>query len=457
LLCVAGFLLFLVVGNVGLALLLLLGPFQVLACLFALGSSFNSISLFVAMLPIAGLELLPVFYSRFVYLPLTILLLFVLTRNIPVNDSRVNRRSLSKGDAIPLVLLAASILLSTANAVAHGWTTVAFRQQVALFVEAIILVYFFCVVPTTADEIRKIVIVFCVALSAAIIVAWPAATLVGGSSAILGGITNKGGLNVFGAFLSCGAALMLGVLLRTTRASTRVALLLCLAVVLGTLVLTRSRGAWFGLGVAAVYALSRARSGWLWSVIALAGLLLLGVGQMRDVVTARVGETAGGDPSFIGRVVIWSYALKVIKSNWLLGVGFNNFRYVKHFYGYPEPLATTIRYHAHNLFLEMLADLGVLGFIGFCWLYFRTLFRLDQVVRLRTSGDWSLALGLGAALVAFGAHGLFDFVAWQYGALALLGSLLGLGARLSRLTERPVTAEQHPPNHTAETGLSSAL
>jgi hypothetical protein len=35
--------------------------------------------------------------------------------------------------------------------------------------------------------------------------------------------------------------------------------------------------------------------------------------------------------------------------------------------------------------------------------------------------------------VAYAAHGLFDYVAFQYGALALLGVLLGLGISVSRL------------------------
>jgi len=207
-----------------------------------------------------------------------------------------------------------------------------------------------------------------------------------------------------------------------------------MAVVLSTLVLTKSRGAWFGFGAAVLYALLRVRSGWLWTLVVLAVLLLLGVGSLRGILLSRAGETSEGDPSFLGRVALWVYAWKVIKANWLLGVGFDNFRYVKHFYGYPEPLWYTVRFHTHNILLEMFTDLGIFGFLGGCWLYLRTLVRLDRVVRAKSPDSWALALGLEAALVTFAAHGLVDFVVWQYGALSLLGVLLGLGISVSRLS-----------------------
>ncbi|MCX6842263.1 MAG: O-antigen ligase family protein [candidate division WOR-3 bacterium] len=262
---------------------------------------------------------------------------------------------------------------------------------------------------------------------------------------LLGGITTKGSFNVLGAFLSCGAVLLLGAFLQADKVSNRVIILLCMAVVLSTLVLTKSRGAWFGFGAAVLYALLRVRSGWLWTLVVLAVLLLLGVGSLRGILLSRAGETSEGDPSFLGRVALWVYAWKVIKANWLLGVGFDNFRYVKHFYGYPEPLWYTIRFHTHNILLEMLTDLGIFGFLGGCWLYLRTLVRLDRVVRAKSPGSWALALGLEAALVTFAAHGLVDFVVWQYGALSLFGVLLGLGISVSRLSP----AVSAPPGRVA--------
>jgi len=204
-------------------------------------------------------------------------------------------------------------------------------------------------------------------------------------------------------------------------------------VLVSTLVITRSRGAWLGFGAAVMYALIRVRSGWLWTIVVLAILLLLGIGQLRDILLSRASDTSEGDPSFLGRVALWFYAWMVFKANWLLGVGFDNFRYVKHFYGYPGEVSWIVRFHAHNVFLEMLVDLGVLGFVGFCWLYIRTVLRLDRIVRAKDPSRWAPALGLGAALVAYAAHGMVDNVSWHYGMLTLLGGLLGLSIMIARL------------------------
>lgn len=438
LLCVSGFLAFLGLGNTRLALVFLIGPFQVLAWLVAFKDSSYALALFAALLPAAGLELLPISYQRFVYFPMTILLLFVVTRGFPANGRSIERKSLDRLDTIPLVLLGASLVLATANAVVHGWTRGDLWLQAVLLVEVMVLLHFFAVAPATMTEVRTIILAYCVTLSVSIVAVRLLSVLGGGWGPLLGGITSKGGLNVLGTFVSCGAALLLGAFLQADKASTRIMMLLCMAVVLSTLILTKSRGAWFGFGAAVLYAFLRVRSGWLWTVAVLAALLLLGVGQLREVLLSRAGETSEGDPSFLGRVVLWAYAWMAFKTNWLFGVGFDNFRYVKHFYGYPGPIWWIIRFHAHNIFLEMLADLGVIGFTGFCWLYARTLIRLDRVVRAKSPDRWALALGLGAALVAYAAHGLFDFVAWHSGALALLFALLGLGIRMGRLSSPAV-------------------
>jgi O-antigen ligase len=443
LLCVSGFLAFLWLGNIQLALVFLVGPFQVLAWLVAFQDSSYLLALFAALLPAGGMALLPTPYHRYVYLPVTIVLLFLATRGAFAARRTSELRPLDRLDTIPLALLSVSLVLSTASAVLHGWTNENLWHQVLLLIEGMVLLYFFAAVPKTVKEVRAIILAFCVTLSAAAAMVLLTSVLGAGLGPLLAGITTKGGLNVLGTFLSCGAALLLGAFLQAEKASTRVIMLLCMAVVLSTLVLTRSRGAWFGFGVAVLYALLRVRSGWLWTAVVLAALMLLGVGTLREVLLSRASETSEGDPSFLGRVALWVYAWKVIKANWLLGVGFDNFRYVKHFYGYPEPLWFTIRFHTHNVLLEMLSDLGILGFVGICWLYIRTLIRLDRVVRAKSPGHWALALGLAGALVAYAAHGLFDFVAWQYGALALLGVLLGLGISVSRLSPLDRVRPEH--------------
>jgi hypothetical protein len=140
LLCMIGFLVLLGFGNTRLALVFLLGPFQVLAWLVALKDTSYLLALFVALLPATGIGLLPTSYYRYVYLPVTILLLFVVTRGVTADGRGVEResQSLDRRDTIPLALLGVSLVFATASAVVHGWTRADLWYQAALLVEVLV-------------------------------------------------------------------------------------------------------------------------------------------------------------------------------------------------------------------------------------------------------------------------------------------------------------------------------
>jgi O-antigen ligase len=447
-LCVSGFLIFVAAGKMGLALLFLAGPLQVLAWLVALRDGYHALVLFAALLPLAGMELLPYQYWRYVYYPLTVLLLFLVSRTGFVTGMPSMATPLERHDRVALALLGVALVLSTVSAVAHGWVNQNLWVHVVMLAESLALLYFFATLPRTIREVRVLCLVVGIML---LIVTVPSMLILpsaSGEGGLLGGkiIATPFGevnLNVYGSFLCSGAALLLGTGLQTQRPGARLAVLMSAVALVGFLVLTKSRGAWFGFGVATLYLLLRTRSVRLWVAASAAVVLVASLGQLREVLLVRAAETSLRDPSFLGRLLLWFYVWKVGSANWLLGVGFDNFRYVKHFYGYPFPLSFAERYHAHNIFMEMFVDLGVFGFVGFCWIYLRTILRLDRIAKTRSHDNWGLALGLGAALVAFGAHGLFDYVVFQHGALALLAVLLGLGVSVSRLS-RAAAADPTP-------------
>jgi len=440
LLCVGGFLVCLAFGRQSLGLVFLVGPVPLLAWLAAVQNERYALLFFAALLPLAGMELLPYHFWKYLYYAATGAILLMVSRTgfIVPNDARPKRPELR--DGVTLWLLAVAAVMSSASAVAHGWTGDNLSLHVVLFVEVLVLLYFFAVTPRTIDEVRRIITVFGVMLGFTVVVTFMLPAPVG-EGGILGGKIVKtpfgeSNLNVFGTFLSAGAVLLLGLAFETRGLGRRLFLLATVVLSLALLVLTKSRGAWFGFGVAVVYMLLRVRGAWLYAVAGMAAALMLPFAQLRHILLARAGETSVRDPSFLGRMLLMLYAWKVGSANWLLGVGFDNFRLVKHFYGYPEALVYTMKYHSHNLFVEMFVDLGIVGFVGFCWLFFGTVVRLHILSRRRDTPGWGLALGLAAAIIAYGAHGLFDFVAWQHGALALLFVLLGLGMSVVRLARK---------------------
>jgi len=197
------------------------------------------------------------------------------------------------------------------------------------------------------------------------------------------------------------------------------------------------------MGLAYLYILFRRRSFSLVLGTAILAFLLLSLDFFSRIIAVRTMETSLRDPSLLGRLVLWSYAWKVGRENWLLGVGWHNFGYVKYFYGFPGAPADGIRYHAHNAFLEFFTGLGVPGLVAFVWLSTRSILGLDRLARSgsgRSAGDMSVtALSLNAGIVAFLSHNLVDTTVWHYGTFLFLGVLLGLALSAERLSPvRPI-------------------
>jgi O-Antigen ligase len=135
-------------------------------------------------------------------------------------------------------------------------------------------------------------------------------------------------------------------------------------------------------------------------------------------------------PWVVGRLALWNAALRLIETRPLLGVGPDNFR---HLYGAQLGLETwDERVQANNLYLELLADVGVLGLAAFLWLTVPPLAGVARRLRAPTNDDDDdpssslLLLGLGLGVLAFLAHGVLDsFLAFTPTAL-LLWMLLGM-------------------------------
>jgi hypothetical protein len=133
-------------------------------------------------------------------------------------------------------------------------------------------------------------------------------------------------------------------------------------------------------------------------------------------------------PWVVGRMDLWGAAVRLITAHPLLGVGPDNFR---HFYGAELGLeAWDERVQANNIYLEVLADLGVLGLAAFAWVIGEP---LVAAARGGHSGSY-VAVGVGLAIVAFLVHGLLDsFLAFNPTAW-LLWLLLGIAWTCRRMT-----------------------
>ena len=240
--------------------------------------------------------------------------------------------------------------------------------------------------------------------------------------------------NPFGGFLGLVGALLAGLLLAVAldvwqkkRLPPAWVWLMGVAwlVVAGGVYLSWSRGAWLGFGAALlVMGVVLPRRG-LWGIVLLALLVGGGIGlyhtgrlpapvanrltgflaytRFEDVRGAAINNT---NYAVLERMAHWQAALEMWRANFWSGVGFGCYEAAYseyHLLNWPFALG-----HAHNYYLNLLAETGILG-LGAYLLLTGTLFvRLWQATRRLTGWQRGLALGLIGAGTQFGVHDLVD-------------------------------------------------
>lgn len=281
--------------------------------------------------------------------------------------------------------------------------------------------------------------------------------------------------NPFGGYMNLSALLAWGVLIGilTARARTglrgmsRSALLFTLFVgataVLTTLALlfSWSRGAWLGFAAgAAALLFFWPRRWWIGVVVVLLVVALFAVGLWLDVVptavTARLagfaqdltfGDVRGVDINdanyaVLERLAHWQAALSMAREHLWLGVGIGNYAAAYPAYAlinWPDPLG-----HAHNYYLNVLAETGVLGLLAYLVFWTAVLWQSGRLLAQLAWPHRGIALGLLAAWVSLSVHHLVDKL-YVNNIYVHLGVMLGLlqlasclvaGNRRERRTER---------------------
>jgi len=177
------------------------------------------------------------------------------------------------------------------------------------------------------------------------------------------------------------------------------------------MLLCLSRGAWLSFLCGAAFLLilpSRLspRRKWAFFGVMLAlGVVLLLTPGVSDIVRARVGTVFRFDfASNRTRLLRWGFALLMFLQNPILGAGYGVFALT---YRNESFLGSPGRYQlgAHSEHLQVLAETGAVGFIGWVWLW--VAFFVEGYRLQKRLGDpfWrSLVIGLMAYQVAFLVH-----------------------------------------------------
>ena len=135
------------------------------------------------------------------------------------------------------------------------------------------------------------------------------------------------------------------------------------------------------------------------------------------------------DASAMGRVHAWQVASRINLDRPLLGVGAGTFLFAWPLYAPPEAARA---YVAHNVFLEVLGELGWVGLL--CFLVFSSGAMGGAFEASRDEGVGWLARGLAAALTGYLVCSLFSGYVLSTHLYVLLG-LSASAARVARAAE----------------------
>jgi hypothetical protein len=176
----------------------------------------------------------------------------------------------------------------------------------------------------------------------------------------------------------------------------------CGAVMLVALLLSTARGAWIAaaavVGVACL--VSRARRG---VAVAAAAAAIAGVSFASSPALRAEARSMIDRGANAGRAAIYAANLDIVKDHPVFGLGYGHYdRLAKPYYD-RHPQADR-RSHAHNSFLQVAADAGVVGLAAFCLLFGVLLARGWRLVRRLETGHpelWPTAAGAWLGIVGF--------------------------------------------------------
>jgi len=215
-----------------------------------------------------------------------------------------------------------------------------------------------------------------------------------------------GNPNFYGEYLVLvlGVGAMLFIVERTRLMKVCAALIVGLQLIV--LVLTYTRGSWLGLAVGSllVCALVDLRLVWpLASIAAVAAAVVPGAGP-------RLASVFSLDRSAAFRLDLWRVALHALRDRPILGWGIGSFymAFAAVVLASPELGVGFREYGAHNSYLTLLAETGVIGGLAFVWIVallilpaFLAVAQDSLLLRRRLQ-----AAALGAALLAFALNAL---------------------------------------------------
>ena len=203
----------------------------------------------------------------------------------------------------------------------------------------------------------------------------------------------------------------------------------CLGLMLLCMVLTYARGGWLGLIIAAAVFLVILDRRFI--LLGVAGLILLYFTLPATILNRFLSIGNIGDSSTAYRVSIWLATLAMLKDYWFTGIGPGSaaFNRIYPLYSYNTVHAP----HAHNLYLQIVCDAGIISLVIFCVIlfdYFRSLCAAVSREQDKTSKIFQIAAI--SSVLGFLVQSATDYSFYNYRVTLVFWAVLGLGALAAR-------------------------
>ncbi len=237
--------------------------------------------------------------------------------------------------------------------------------------------------------------------------------------------------NILAAYLDIVISVLLGLFAKLEGKNTRIMLAVAMTACLACLAMTYARGALLtAVLVMGGYGVLRDKR------ILLALMVIAGAVLALDPVLLERMQTAFSvaDTSSEMRIAMWESTVQMIMDHPLLGIGWGAYWMVYPLYDTYIVDGSVMLVHAHNIYLNYWAEIGIIGGTAFLWYFFKTmgmaLFNSRVLPNKLMEG---LLLGLGLAMISIALNGLTDDVLFNIPSSMLLWMMCGLVYCIRRL------------------------
>ncbi len=232
--------------------------------------------------------------------------------------------------------------------------------------------------------------------------------------------------NTAGYLFSMSIPLAIALVVSETGALRWLSVASCAAQLLG-LMLTYSRGAWLGCSAAAFFLLVTSKK---WKALLCILAVPLALFLFAEPFRARALSlaTPEADLAMRDRMEVMGNAIRVGLENPILGIGYGRGNLKKALRDNEQGSESETKpiWHAHDVYVELFADTGVLGLAAFLWLLGRSQLELARRAYRERGTERMLWLGAGGAWIAAAVTGIGDVPFYHHETRIFFFTLLAL-------------------------------